>query len=156
MHCHHAPSRQERLTEQVYYQLHARSKACNAGEKWVAKREPSLRAALLPDTPCLDAQIQQALQRRPTRTWLSSDLMTGVLKNLPRMLGLSPIGLTADAVNGTALSPKGTLSAEQQAQLNATAQRSLGSAYVAREIFHANGSALEVMNLVWHYSPPTT
>ena len=67
-----------------------------------------------------------------------------MFKMLPRIFGLNPSG--ADGLNGSVrFSVNGAaLSAEQQAQLNVRSKRSLGGAFVARDVFHANGSTLEV------------
>ena len=92
----------------------------------------------------LDSDIQQILQRRSSKPWLPPDLISGVFRFLPRMLGFG-ISSAAAGVNGSARVSvnSSVLSAEQQAQFNARSKRPLGAAYATREVY-TNGSSIEV------------
>lgn len=100
----------------------------------------------------LDADIQQILQRRSSKPWLPPDLISGVFRFLPRMLGFGIPTTAADGVNGSArLSVNSSvLSAEQQARFNARSKRPLGAAYATPEVY-TNGSSIEVLpfHLQW-------
>lgn len=107
----------------------------------MAKKEQTSKPHLASEPASLAADVQQALDSRASRPWPVSDLMGGVLKILPRMLGLG-IPTTA-VVNGFAVNGA-VLSAEQQAHMNASSKRLFGTAYPSREVVHANGTGLEV------------
>lgn len=114
----------------------------NAGEKWVAKKEQTLRPQATVQSPSLVSGVQQAFDRRPNRPWPGYDLMGGMLRVLPRMLGL---GIPSTAVvNGYAAVGGTVLSAEQQAHLNARSKRPLGSTFISREMFQTSATSFEV------------
>lgn len=112
----------------------------------MAKKEAAAKSNSDSGSASLEAAIQDVLQRRGSRPWLTNDLVGGMFRILPRMFGLGGPNVIADVMNGSAkLSVNGNvLSAEQQAQFNSRSNRPLSTAYLPQDIFHANGNAMEV------------